>query len=206
MATYWKELQKVFDDLETIQHTFSKELSDKAERDMTDAHQSIIAEFYRKHDPNSYDRRSAGLDQTILSHTSRHGNKAGNYTAKVRVGSQDMGPHGRKSRPDITKNNVFDLMWNRGIRGLPYMGSNPLSHEVHWLGHYFADDEKWVNPFWSGEGAPYHNIYRAKYRADSGVTREGTPNQVMEDLVNRWGKLSGSAYADKIADGLRKSL
>ena len=204
MATYWKELQKVLNDLDKIQRTFSRELAAKAERDLTDAHQSIIAEFYAKHDPSSYHRRSAGLDQTILYHKSRHGNRAGIYRAKVRIGSADMGPHG--NREDISADNVFDLVWNRGIRGLPYMGSEPLSKDIRWLGHYFAAGDRWRNPFWSAEGDPYHNIYRAKYHADTGTTREGTPDQVMADIVNRWGELSGSAYADKIADSLRESL
>lgn len=204
MATYWKELQKVLDDLDMMQHEFSKQLADKAERDLVDAHQSIIAEFYSGHSPRSYHRRSMGLDQTILDHKSQAGNAKGRYTASVRVGSQDMGPHG--NRDDISRDNVFDLVWNSGIRGLPEQGASPLSHDVRWLGHYFAAGEIWHNPFWSGEGTPYHNIYKAKYVADSGSTIEGSPHAVMTDLVKRWGKLSGGAYADKIADSLRKTL
>ena len=42
---------------------------------------------------------------------------------------------------NISPDNVFDLMWNQGIRGLPKESS----------------DGSWVNPYWNPE--IYQNIF-----------------------------------------------
>ena len=198
MKPYWKQLEEIVKDLDKIKASFENGLAAAAEKDMIKAHDTIVSNFYAGHDPSSYRRlgdASQDLYSTIADHN--HGrNQYGGY-AMARISSEDMGPHGRarKSRPDITKDNVFDLVWNEGIRGLPREGVTPLADT----------DDVWHNPYWSGRGPDWHNVFRTQVRGLRGSTRMGTPRAVMDDFVNRWGYLNGSKHADDIARTIRSS-
>lgn len=202
MATYWKQLQTIIDDLDTIKREFDKQLAECAERDIIEVHKSIVSDYYSEYTPNSYRRHSSGgLGDTIISHRAFRG------AATVLVGAEGMGSHGRKKRPDITKENVFDLAWNQGIRGLPREGSVELSHDVRWLGNHFKAGEIWRNPFWSGSDDPYRNIFTTSYTGGSGrSTITGAPADVLDNYVSNWDKYDGKKHADEVANNIKTIL
>ena len=204
MAQIWDQIDKIVKDLHTIKDTFETELPKKAEEDLLAAHKSIITEYYSQYSPSTYRRKPNG--QNLMATLIKKKTKVG--SSKIVVGSDGMGSHGRKGYKNgaITEDNVFDLMWNQGIRGLPRVGSENIVHgptwDGWWMGHYHPEGQPWVNPFWSGEGDPWRNIYKARLL---GVPA-GTPDDVMYNYVDKWAEIEGEAHADKIADKIRSKL
>ena len=199
MPKIWDQIDVILKDLNSIKETFETELPKRAENDLVYAHKSIIASYYAQYpNPNTYRRKANG--QNLMSTLFYKKTKKG--STKIKIGSEGMGSHGRKGYPDINEDNVFDLMWNSGIRGLPKMGDTPLTHDVDWMGNHFNAGEHWINPKWSGEGEPWRNKYKARL---FGVPA-GTPDEVMAGYMDRWPELDGEDHADEVADIIRSTI
>lgn len=209
--SYWKQLDDVKQDLKKMSKTFTSELAKKAETDMIQAHDQIITQYY-KYQPNSYHRKSSGnLFYSIISHDSKHSNTANSHYAKVRIGSSSMEDHTRSGYKGVNQGNVFDLVWNEGIRGLPSEGVAPLSQEsvdkmnaIPWLaGKPYRAGEVWRNPYW---GSQYNNEFRASISINDYTTSNGKPDDVMNEFVENWNIASGEQYCDDIAEIIRSSF
>lgn len=193
--SYRKQFNEIRTEIGNIGTSFAIELAKQAEKDLIKAHHQIISNFYAAHDPNSYNRQEGLYDSIIPQGINHHNSKSNTYQAGVVVGSFRMDDH---YNGDATPDNIFDLMWNKGVRGLPKYGQNPLSHSYSFYNHHFNEGEKWRNPYWSGTGDPYHNIFLTKVTMGSYTTKEGVPNVVMRDFVNHWKEANGLKACDKL--------
>ncbi len=192
MKSYFKQFDSIKKDLKHIQKTLNQQLSEKAEKDLIKAHDMIIYQFYAGHKPTSYHRHGiGGLYNSIVEHKNL-GTKA-----YILVGAQDMEEHYRTSA-----SNVFNLMWNEGVRGLPLKGSKPLDHSYQWLGKTYDKGEVWENPYWSGELSPYHNIFAPSLVFGNYKTQHRFPTDIMEEFVNNWDKAYGVEHCEKIVKTL----
>lgn len=204
-----KSLKKQIDDIKRelgfIANEFSYKLAKQAETDMINAHKQIIDNFYSVHDPKKYNRKE-GLYNSIIPQGVIHRENKMSYEAGVRIGSFRMEDHYR-ANPDI----IFDLMWNRGVRGLPKRGTERILNKSYVFGFgknktYYDYEENpryWENPFWSSTENPYHNKFITVITMNGKTTSAGVPNQVMYEFVNNWDKFSGEVSCKKISDEIK---
>ena len=197
--SYKQQLHDIKQEIGIMANDFAKKLAKQAENDMIAAHKQIIDNFYNAHDPNSYNRKE-GLYNSIIPQKTEHDEfKSKTYSATVKIGSFNMEDHYR-ANPDI----VFDLMWNRGVRGLPKRGINPLEHSFSFKGNSFEKGEIWVNPYWSSTNDPYKNKFITTITMNSKTTNPGVPNQVMYEFVDNWDKFSGKKSCDEISKIIKR--
>lgn len=197
-----KSYREQFNDIRTeignIGTSFAIGLSKQAHQDLIDVHRQIIDNFYAAHDPNSYNRQEGLYDSIIPQGVNHHPTKTNTYQASIVVGSFNMDDH---YRGEITPDNVFDLMWNKGVRGLPRIGLNTLDHNYTWQGTFYDygdNPRRWENPYWSGQDEPYHNVFLTKIKFGDYTTKLGVPNIVMMDFVNHWKEANGLKTCDKL--------
>jgi len=197
--SYRKQLNDIKTEIGNIGTSFAIELSKQAHNDLIAAHKQIIDNFYAAHDPNSYNRKEGLYDSIIPQGINHHPSKKNTYQASIVVGSFKMDDH---YRGDITPDNVFDLMWNKGVRGLPRIGLDVLNHNYTWLNKlydYGDNPRKWENPYWSGKNNPYHNIFLTRITMGKYTTKEASvPNIAMIDFVNNWKQANGLTACKKL--------
>lgn len=156
----------------------AKDVAETARRDLARAQEKIIDNYYEKYEPTSY-RRKYGLYRTLLERDKKvhGGNKT--YVASIEVGSEDLDDHyGSKSRPDIGPDNIFDLVWNDGIRGLPDHG----------------DVTGWINPYY---GDAYGSNCKLPLEYEGVSVGADTPDAVLTEFKNIWGETRGKEACDK---------
>ena len=192
MKSYVQQFEDIKREIGMMANDFAHELAIQAEKDLISAHKQIIDNFYSAHDPNSYNRKE-GLYDSIIPQGVHHTEKVRTYNATVKIGSLRMDDHYR-ANPDI----VFDLMWNRGVRGLPKRGVNPLEHSYSFYDNHFEEGQVWINPYWSSQGDPYHNKFITTITMNGKSTKEGVPNQVMYEFVDNWDKFSGKKLCNEV--------
>ena len=181
--SYRKQLNDIRTEIGNIGTSFAKGLAEQAHEDLRMAHKQIIDNFYAAHDPNSYNRRE-GLYNSIIPQGVNATSKTNTYQASIVVGSFKMDDH---YRGNITPDNVFDLMWNKGVRGLPKIGKSPASN-----------GEKWHNPTWISRYGERENVFRTSVTIGGYTSIEGTPSQVMDDIANHWSEANGEAACEKV--------
>jgi hypothetical protein len=197
--SYREQLNDIRTEIGNIATSFSKGLAEQAHEDLKAAHRQIIDNFYAAHDPNSYNRKEGLYDSIIPQGVNHSSNKKNTYEASIVVGSFRMDDH---YRGDITPDNIFDLMWNKGVRGLPKIGMDTLDHNYTWLETFYDygnNPRRWENPYWSGQDEPYHNIFLTKITMGSYTTKKASvPNIAMIDFVNHWKQANGKKACDKL--------
>lgn len=203
--SFKKQIDNIKREIGVMANEFSYELSKQAEIDMINAHKQIIDNFYSAHDPKTYNRKE-GLYNSIIPQGVNHGENSRSYEASVKIGSFRMDDHYR-ANPDI----VFDLMWNRGVRGLPKRGTERILDKSYIWGlgknktyyNYGENPRYWENPFWSSTEDPYHNKFITVITMNGKTTSAGVPNQVMYEFVNNWDKFSGKISCKNIANKIK---
>lgn len=193
--SYRQQLQDIRREIGIIANDFSYQLAKKAEQDLKDAHKQIIDNFYSAHDPNSYNRKE-GLYDSIIPQGVRHSDASKSNIASIVVGSFRMQDH---YNTGATPDNIFDLMWNKGVRGLPKRGLNPLEKSYCFYNNHFEQGEVWRNPYWSGFGEPYHNQFITAITMGGKTTKVGIPNNVMTEFVNNWDKFGGKQACNEVS-------
>lgn len=199
---YRQQLINIKTDVGKIASKLAHGLAEEAEKDLIKAHDQIIDNYYKAHDPNSYNRKH-NLYNALTSHqiSQRHRTIGGQvFTASVVVGYEDMNDVYRA--PVET---IFDLMWNKGVRGLPHHGNNPLNKS--WTnpvtGEYYSyNNEKWVNPYW--DLRIYHNVFTTSITIGKYTSKVGVPNNVMKDIVNHWWQANGEETCNKLINKIKK--
>lgn len=164
----------------------AKQVAEAARKDLARAQEKIIDNYYKDYPPNSYSRKG-GLYKTLLERDKKvHGsNKV--YTASIEVGTEDMDDHyGSHSRPDIGPENIFDLVWIDGIRGLPDHG----------------DKSGWINPYF---GAKWKSDCKLPLEYKGASIGANTPDQVLEEFKNTWGETCGAKACDEAFNAVKKS-
>ena len=192
-----KEFNKVRQEIGHIAKDMTKGLAEETKKDLISVHEQIINNFYDSYNPTYYDR-SYGLYKSLISSELLDYNYKNSTSASVHIGSfsmQDYYPG------NITPDNIFDLMWNKGVRGLPKRGLNPLSHTYSFNGTIFYEGDKWENPYWDLE--KYENVFKTKIKLGRYTSVEGVPNIVMTDIVNNWGKAKGKDICNKLLKEIR---
>jgi len=198
MKTYYQQINDIKQDVGRIANALSKSVAEQAERDMVKTFDMIIDNFYGSHSPSSYHRKY-GLYSALQSHSTKHSSHTNTNVATIIVSPMDMDGHYRTD-----KENVFDLMWNKGVRGLPKRGNNPLEHDFIQNNQYpFKAGDYWTNPYWSGENDPYHNIFRTSIKLGDYQSIYQVPNNVMIDIVNHWAEANGISACERIAKNLK---
>lgn len=153
-------------DVRNICNSFAEDVSLQAAEDLKEAHQKIIDKYYDAYDPNKYNRSYNLYDSGIIQEPIKKGD--GKFSSGIVIGSFNM-----LDIYNISPDNIFDLTWNEGIRGLPKE----------------SEDGNWVNPYW--DQSEYANEFRTSIKVGKYKTIEGTPDEVFEDFVNNWGKSNG---------------
>lgn len=189
-----KSLDDILNDVKLIKRDIPFEVGKVAKNDFELAHRIIVKEFYSSYSPNTYKRKNE-LEK-VKSNVVSSGGKC---VVNVSFGSFLMSGNYRRSPDDI-----FDLIWNRGIRGLPPQGDNPLNKSFEYvvngnLINWGTEGEIWINPYWSGAGDPYHNKIKVKVVIDGISTSVGIPNKVMDEFADKWQK-KGEKLIDEIVN------
>lgn len=193
----------ILSDLRKIANDISNKMAQKAESDMNKAFDEIVSNYYSTYEPKRYHRHGIGglykalIDSNVTNTETSHSRKA-----VMKVGSMNMPNYNKRVAKYGGHDAVFDLIWNKGIRGLPQYGSTQLSHSFTFsingkLINSGTQGEVWKNPYWNQ--AEYQNEFRTKISIGSKTTIEGTPHEVLEDYVTRWAKEIGSDYCDKLS-------
>lgn len=200
MASYYEQINNIKQDVGRMAAEITRRLSEKAREDLISAHDKIITQFYAAHTPTSYHRHGiGGLYYSLLPQPVMHSGKKS--IASISVGSTDMEDHYRTD-PEV----VFDLMWNHGVRGLPHHGNKALTHTYTFppgSSNVFHAGEQWVNPYWSGENDPYHNIFLTNIRVGSYTSKTAIPHLVMCDIVEHWDKVSGKKLSSQLVNSIK---
>lgn len=164
----------------------AKQVAETARKDLAKAQEKIINNYYEDYSPSSYNRKG-GLYKTLLERDKKVHGSDKSYTASIEVGTEDMGNHyGSHSRPDIGAENIFDLVWIDGIRGLPDHG----------------DATGWVNQYY---GAQWHSDCKLPLEYEGASIGAGTPNDVLEEFKNTWGETCGAKACDKAFNAVKNS-
>lgn len=110
-----------------LSSNFVKEIAIEASKDLEQEHNKIVKLYYDGYEPNRWDR-SYGLYNTIVYNkvinTSRQ-----HWKAEIYIDSNNMDNY-YNTPPE----NVFDLMWNENIRGLPL-----ASKKKDWKNEYYME-------------------------------------------------------------------
>ena len=202
--SYRKQINMIKADVGRIANNLSKGLAEQAKKDLVKSHDQILDNYYKAHNPSSYNRKH-NLYNSIMNHTIKKKNKSAggrSYTASVIIGGAGMNEVYR-----ISADNVFDLVWNKGVRGLPKQGKNPITKD--WINpitqiHYSYNNERWQNPYWSGTNDPYHNIFMTSIVIGNYISKVGIPNNVMKDVVDHWWQANGKTTCEKIINNIKK--
>lgn len=202
-SSYRQQLKNIKSDVGKIASNLAKGLAERAEKDLIKAHDQIIDNYYQAHNPSSYNRKH-NLYNALINHTIKKRNRTIGgkvYTASVTVGNTDMNDIYRASTET-----VFDLVWNKGVRGLPHHGNTLLTKS--WTNpitgiHYSYEGENWLNPYWSGKSEPYHNIFTTSIKIGTYTTKVGIPNNVMKDLVTHWWQANGDRTCDELINKMK---
>ena len=190
-------------DLRKIANDMSNKMAEKAKSDMNKAFDDIVSNYYSAYEPNHYHRHGiGGLYRALISSNITNTGDSHSRKAVMKVGSMNMPKYNKRVARYGGHDAVFDLIWNKGVRGLPQYGSTPLSHSfVYSINDKVINSGEqgnvWVNPYWNQK--KYKNEFRTKIDIGSKTTVEGTPHEVLEDYVTRWAKEIGLDYCDKIS-------
>lgn len=191
------QVGEITDFLQDFAQKLSHDLAEQAEEDMIKAHKNIVKDFYDSYSPTSYKRREVLYD-TLINHKFYSRVKY-NYFAKIEIGSSNMLDHYRTD-PE----NVFDLFWNHGVRGLPPQGNNLLNHTYWWktsIGYIrFMKGTKWRNYDWDLE--KHKNIFQTDINKE--IDEKHKPHFAMREFINQWGKKHGQKLCEQIVNRIVK--
>ena len=190
MATksIYRQFREIEKDVLNIANNIVKDLSKEVVKDLKNAHEEIMKNYYEAYTPKAYTPK--GRNKYVRTKNLYHNSiilqdpypSWDIYDSGVVIGSFRM-----NDNYNISPDNVFDLMWNKGVRGLPKIGLRTLD-----------DGEKWQNPFWKSKYGERENVFRTSITIGNYTTREGTPAQVMADLTNHWKEACGEDACTRI--------
>lgn len=185
MATkgIYTQFREIESEVLKIAKTMASDLSKEVVKDLKEAHNQIMKNYYTAYTPSGsrkYNRTKNLYHNSIIPQDPIASWDM--YDAGVVVGSFRM-----NDNYNISKDNVFDLMWNKGVRGLPKIGTRILEN-----------GEKWHNPFWQSHYGEKGNVFRTSISISGYTTKEGTPAQVMADLTNHWAETCGIKYLKRL--------
>ena len=173
-------------DVDRIGKQFSKEVSKYVVEDLTTTFRQIVDDFYSAYpDPDRY-VRTHNLYNAILPQNPIEKGKG--YRSGIVVGSFNM-----FDNYDISPDNVFDLFWNKGVRGLPKIGTRILE----------STGETWKNPTWISQYGERENVFRTQVSLGTHMSIIGTPHQVMKDITEHWGDAKGILACDEVYRNLK---
>ena len=187
--SYYKQFEEIKNDLKNIKNILEQDLIKEAEQDMLKFQKNIVTLFYKSYKPNKY-KRKYDLYDIVVDHYARNG------VASITIDGDHMYQHGRSKYP-ISGYDVYNRMWNEGIRGLPQRGVQPLSHSFCFYGKHYEQGQVWTNQFWSGASEPYYNIFEPSIQYGS-VNISGKPNILFKKYRDNWWKVQGEKKANKL--------
>ena len=190
MATksIYGQFREIETEIENMAKNISKELSKEVVEDLKDAHKKIMKNYYGAYTPsgkNKYVRTKNLMNNSIIPQSPIP--SWDTYDSGVVIGSFNM-----HDNYNISPDNVFDLMWNKGVRGLPKVGTRTLDN-----------GERWHNPFWQSKYGERENVFRTSITIGGYTTKEGTPAQVMADITNHWKEASGEEACRKVVEKIK---
>ena len=164
------QFSEIREEVIKIAKDIARETAKEVPKDLKKAHKQIMDSFYNSYSPRRYVRthnlgNNSPIEQGVVG-------SGGGFDAGLVVGSFRM-----NENYNISPDNVFDLMWNKAIRGLPAFGTRKL-----------ANGKNWVNPFFQTFSVSI---------SLNGYGSSGTPHQVMEDITNHWKEAGGEAACER---------
>lgn len=186
---YRQQINAIKKDVGMIAYKLSYGVAKIAREELIQIHSLLVNSFYSEYSPSSY-VRGRQLAHTIdPKNISKFGEKR--YQASV-----DVKPHGSYRH---NENDVFDLIWNKGNRGLPPYGSSPLQKSYVFAGHRFEQGQIWVNPYWGDE---YGSTYNVTAKLNSVSVSANTLDKAMLQFVDNWWTNFDIA-CDKVASSIK---
>lgn len=165
MASIYSQFREIEKEVVKIANDIARETAKEVPKDLKKAHKLIMDNFYGSYSPRRYKRtenlrKNSAIEQGVIGSWNT-------YDAGLVVGSFNM-----HDNYNISPDNVFDLMWNKSIRGLPASG----------------DRTGWVNPFFMTFNTSI---------SLNGYGASGTPHEVMADITNHWKEAGGEAACER---------
>lgn len=204
--SYFTQFDEIKKDLKKVQKEIVKHYSIQAEKDLIKAFDSLIDSFYSQYKPNSYNRKH-NLYYALENHKCKYSNGV------TGIASIDVNPNDMNSVYRTNKENVFDLIWNKGIRGLPPRGDHPVENSFSWRNpntssgwqYYSEGSDRWVNPYWSGYNEPYKNLFNV-FADIRGYSIKGKPRFAMQNFVDNWDATFNSSINKDIKNKIIKNI
>ena len=173
----FKDIEK---EVKNMARDIAKELSKEVVKDLKEVHKQIMENYYNAYSPDRYVRTKNLYNHSIIPQDPI--SIWDTYDSGIVVGS-----FGMHENYNISPDNVFDLMWNKGVRGLPKKGKRVLD-----------DGKKWQNHTWKSKYGERENVFRTSVTLGNYTSKEGTPAQVMKDITNHWKEASGEKACQKV--------
>lgn len=187
-----KSISGQFDDIKkevkAMMKELTREVSKEAVSDLKKVHRQIMDDFYGKYTPHGkfkYVRTKNLYHNSIIPQDPIQHDITSD--AGIVVGSFMM-----HDNYNISPDNVFDLMWNKGVRGLPKVGTKPL-----------ANGEVWHNPTWISKYGERENVFKTSITLGGYSTKTGTPHQVMAEITNHWKEANGENICSEIGKKIK---
>ena len=177
-----QQVKTIKDDVNKIGKQFTRELSKYVVEDLTNTFKQIVDDFYEAYPDQDRYVRTHNLYNAILPQNPIEKGKG--YSSGIVVGSFNM-----FDNYNISPDNVFDLFWNKGVRGLPEKGTKILD----------STGEVWTNPTWGR----CENIFKTQVALGTYISIVGTPHEVMKDITEHWGDAKGILVCDEIYKNLK---
>lgn len=123
--SYAEQIKLIKQDARKAYEGIIKDLAREASKDLVNTTRSIIQDFYDSYSPEYY-ARTKNLFNMIMPKIAYKTGKGNAYIASISTMSVLMNDnYGYTSKRNITPDNIYDLMWNQGHRGLPFQTLEP---------------------------------------------------------------------------------
>lgn len=189
----------------------ARRVAENAEEDLTKARSQIINDFYSYQIKTPSKNKRTNLLGRVVKIDKMKGSGNGTfskYTTSLSVDGgrvQELYGHGSVENR-VSAEYVTDLIWFEGIRGLPQSGSSGVSNSFSWYTpdgrQSYTQGEHWHNPFW--DESVYENTFRTSVKLYNLKTITDTPDKVMEDFVDKWGRQRLQDILNKVNKELKK--
>lgn len=180
----FKEIEK---EVTAIARGIARETAKEVSKDLKEAHKLIMDNYYNAYDPDYYVRTNNLRNNSIIQNSIIDTYDV--FSAGVDIGSINM-----FENYNISKDNVFDLMWNKGVRGLPKVRSKKSKKKG-----------SWNNPYWQSKFGERENVFRTSINLNGYSSVEGTPAQVMADITLHWKDAGGEEACERAKNKVMKN-
>lgn len=174
--SYREQINAIKNDVRKSYDGIVKDLSKQAKKDLTSAAFLIINDFYDSYTPMFYKRKHNLYNMVIPKTIEKYGENNA-YIASVSTMSVVMDDiYGKTSKANITPDDIYNLMWNAGHRGLPYQTLPSWYPEIEIDGNVYSSNtphnemKMFVNKWGKDIGSKKINTIDKKYKSKNYIS------------------------------------